>query len=867
MFNSKSKYKPPFLAAKLMELILPQDAKEYLLGDFESIYNQKREDNGRSYAFFWYWFQIIANAPRFIFTSLQWGIVMYKNYLKVTLRNLARNKLFSAINIGGLAIGLTAFGLILLFMISELSYDKFFKDSERLYKLSNNLVVNGQDDFIALTPPGWAKYLKKDFPEIEESVLMSVRFEQPVIWQEKRFSENVYYSTKDFFKVLSYDLISGDPETALRDPNSLVISSTLAKKLFGTEDAMNKVVQVDDENGYKITGVMRDVPKNSSLKFSALISMSTTEKTEAGRERLSDMIGSNFLHYFKFRKNADVESFGLKIKDHFKKYGEQPEYFTINPFIEKVADIYLYSKTSYNNGEKGSIKHLYIMGGVAGFILLMAGINFTNLTTSSSIQKAKEIGIRKVNGGNRGDIIKQLMGDSVIVAFISFAIAIVAIPFLLSFFNDLSGKHFIYSDIFNLKFILILISVSVFTGLTAGVYPSLYLSAFQPVKILRGEITKGKASSNFRKALVVFQFVTSVVLIITTFILSRQLHYLKFKDVGFKKENVVVLPLNNYEIKKQCETLKTQLMGEKTILNASVSSRMMGSVFSGWSMSDNKSNKYSCTVMFADENYVETLNLKILKGRELSLDYPTDKEEGFLVNEKAVKILGYDDPIGKPIQIGTGLTGKIIGVMKDFNFQSLENNIEPLVVKYYLKETFTRKFINIKIAGGQTEEALAAIKKHFIKFSSEDSFNPVFLDDHLNSLYKDQEKLGRVINVFSVLAVIIGCLGLFGLSAFATMKRKKEVGIRKVLGSSELEITLLLVKDFAVLVLIAIFIAVPVSYYIGEMYLNGFPYRIDVTADVFIYSGIIAFLIATITVGYHSLKAAFSNPIDSIKYE
>lgn len=867
MSDSNIKYRAPLIASKILELFLPQDSKEYLLGDFEAIYLEKVEKKGIIYAHLWYWIQILINAPIFVFNSIQWGFVMFNNYLKVTFRTLKRNKLFSIINIGGLAIGLTAFSLILTYIFDETSYDKFFKDSDRLYRISNNLKTNDTWSQLALTPPAWAEYIKKDFPEVEANVLTNMRFNTKVSGGDNKFTERAFYVSENYFDILSFPLLSGDPKTALIDPTSVVITETLANKLFGKQDVIGKHIKIEDKDEYQITAVLKELPKHSSIKFDLLLSMNKFGQSESGRNRLSDMIGSNFYNYVKFVNDADIKAFEEKIKTHFTSKVDWPSHFQVEPFIEKLSDVYLYSDVLYQQRESGSITNIYVMSGVAVFILLMAGINFTNLTTSSSVQKAKEIGIRKVTGGNRSDIVAQLIGDSVIISIISLILALIAIPFVLPFFNELAGKQFVVGDFLNFTFLSSIITIAIVTGLIAGLYPAIYLSSFDPAKILKGEVTKGKSTALFRKALVVVQFVASIVLIITTLILTKQLDFLRFKDIGFNKDNIVYLPLNSKEIKNNCETLRSRLINDENIITASVSSRVMGSVFSGWSMTNDKNIDQSCVVLFADENICKVFNIKFVKGRGFSTEHITDKGEAYIINETAAKKLSYEDPIGRYIKIGDEYEGKIIGVMKDFNFKSLNHKIEPLVIKYYTEYGFSRKFINIKVAGGKTKEAINSIKNIYAEFAPETEFNPQFIDEHLNSLYQNEEELGKTIKVFSVLAIFIGCLGLFGLSSFAAIKRRKEIGIRKVLGSSIFEIGILLIKDFAYLVLIAIFLAIPISYFIGDFYLRSYPYKTTISADLFIYGSLLAFFLAIVTVLYHAIKTSLTNPVESIKYE
>ena len=802
---------------------------------------------------------------------------MIKNYLKIIYRSFIKYKAYSFINIVGLAAGISCFFLILLFIKNELSYDSFQKNKNLIYRFAEDLKIRG--DIVrfstASAPEGNA--LKNDFPEIENVV----RFFEPSIlgvpiitFKDKHFSEpDFLYTDPDVFKVFTFTFLQGNPNTALNNINSIVLTKSSAIKYFGNEDPVNKILFLDDTLGLKVTAVIDDLPENTHLIFSMLASMSTIGALIPGI--LETTWNSNLFHtYLKLKKGASIKSIKERLPEFKKKYiGDK--YFQRDYELEPLTDIHLYSNRYASLKPNGSIEYIYIFSSIALFILVIACINFMNLSTARSSIRSKEIGMRQVFGADRKKLIYQFLSESLITSLLSFLLSIFLIETALPFFNSAAGKDIQFSIGGNLSLYLILLLIAIISGLAAGLYPAFYLSSLTPYN----NIKKNNRDKSIwiRKGLVIFQFAISIGLTICTIVVFSQLNYFRNKNLGFNKDHIFFFPVGNLEANSKIKTLENSLRENPDISDVSVSFGVPGKGMVGvdyWLEGTKLQEVNNVITLFVDENFIPTYEIKLKEGRGFSEKIKADKKEGFIINETAAKKFGWENPIGKRInyiQQGkngyeTLKKGRVIGVIKDINYSSLSLPIQPLILQEW-EDWGALNMVSVKISSRHLPNTISYIENKFKEYNPSRPFEYSFIDENFNSLYQSEEKLSSMFSFFSILAIIIAYLGLLGLSSFSIERRIKEIGIRKVLGASISGITFMLIKEFTKLVLIANLIAWPAAYIVMNNWLKDFAFRININLWILISSGIIALLIALLTVGFHAVKAAAANPVKSLRYE
>ena len=792
---------------------------------------------------------------------------MLKNYLKISFRNLLKNKLYSFINIFGLGIGLSSFIIIALFIKHEFSYDAFHKNGDRIYRISEDFNYNGAWHKVAMTPPSFGPTMVSEYPEVENYARFNPYPEVVIGCRDKKYSEKIQFADGGVFTMFSFPVLYGNPDELLKDKYTVVLSESTAKKYFGDKNPIGEIVSFNGTFDLVVTGVFKDIPGNSHLKFNVLVSMSTIEDEHVyGAGALENYTSSNFHNYLMLSPGADINSLQSKMNEFVAKYSGDDHAKKLKPYFEPLSSIYLYSEAIYGSGISGDIKYIYVFSVIALFILLIAAINFVNLTTSQSMTRAKEIGIRKVAGSYRWNLVVQFLGESIFLTIISFLVGLVLLEVFMPFYNIISTKPLVINYFSEIGFFIVLLGISVFVGLLAGLYPAIYLSSFEPSKILKGEIDKGVKGGKFRKALVILQFCISIVLIISTLVVNKQISFMRAKDMGFQKDNILFMQLKTPEIRSQIETIKAELLKDTDVNSVSVSSRMMGEVYGGWNIYDETKNEYDVTAVFADADYIKTMGLQVVEGREMSDKMMTDKENAFLINETAVKQYGWTNVIGKQINLQGFKEGRIIGVLKDFNYRSLHAKTEPLLMCYFPGD-YMKRFLTVNISGRNIPDTYDYIQSTIGNFAPGQTIELKFLDSYLDNMYKSEERFNNIVTNFSALAIILGCLGLFGLVSFAAERRTKEIGIRKVLGAKASGIAFNLSVDFLKLVLISNLIAWPIAFYIMTKWLEDFAYKIDIGIWVFVIALFATMVVALITVSYHSVKAALANPIDSLKYE
>ncbi len=792
---------------------------------------------------------------------------MLKNYLKIAFRNIKKYKGYSFINIFGLALGLTCALFIYIWVQDELNYDTYNENAQNIYRVEEDQYYSGEIFHVTVTPYPIAPAFKEKIPEVEnaarirgKSVLLS--------YHDKSFYEtDAVGLDSTYLEMFTFDFVRGDKYSALDKPNSIILSEEMAEKYFGKDDPIGKTLVINNKYNFNVTGVFRKLPSNVSYRFEIGFPFEFLKELGSWSENWGSNSISTFLQLVPGANEASVNK---KMTDMLREH--EPESKT-DYMVAPLLKMHLYSYFGFGHSP-GKIQNVYIFAIIGIFIMIIACINFMNLTTARSANRAKEIGIRKVTGAQRRSLIAQFYGESMLLAFIGLIIAIVVVMLLLNEFNDLSDKDIALSSLINWNIILGALGITIITGILAGSYPALYLSAFKPVTVLKGELTKGKRSSLFRKVLVVIQFSLSVFLIIGTIAVYNQMIYMRDKDLGFDKEHVVYFNLRG-DLTKNYQSLKREFEKTPGVLNVTGSNHRPNIIGSngGGADWDGKDPDQSVLIgqAIVDYNYAKTMRIKMLEGRDFLPEYPgdlaseTDTVGGFLVNEEVVKIMNrdYKRAIGARFDF-MGINGHIVGVMKDFHYGSVKNKIEPLALA--LAPDYVN-FLVVRLSPGNVSKKISSLEDSWRNVVSNYPFEYKFLDEDFDRMYRSEERMVDLLRVFAFVAIAIACLGLFGLASFTAEQKTKEVGIRKVLGATEVKLVYLLCKEFIILVFISNLIAWPVSFYLVNQWMNDFAYRADFGIKFFLIAGIVSLIIAVMTVGYQAVKTAIANPAESLKYE
>ena len=802
-----------------------------------------------------------------IFRSLD----MVNNYLKIALRNLRKQKAYSFINILGLALGMVCFYIILLFILHELSYDQYHEKSDRIYRVAINGNFGEKNISVALTMNPLGPTLAREFPEVKDFVRFRNLGETLLEYREKEkqfFERGFFYTDSSVFDVFSFSLVKGDPETALRDPYTVVIDQEVADKFFGVEDPLGKLLNYNGLFDLRVTGVMENVPGNSH--FHPRILASYTTLYERIPQQMSIWLSLNYYTYLLLEDHVDPDAVELKFPAFFERHmGAILKQFglSIHAYLQPLKDIHLRSNLTAELEENLDITYISIFAAIALIVLLIASINFMNLSTARSANRAQEVGLRKVLGATRKDMIKQFLGESVLMSIFAFILAMVFTVVLLPFFSSISGRELPVHLLKNLKVILTFLLVAILVGFASGCYPAFFLSSFQPIKIIRGNLKSGPKSSIMRSILVTWQFSISIILIIGALTIFRQISFLKNTPLGFEKEHVISVPLRNQRV----EVLRNRLKSIPGVVQISAVNQVPGFNLSTDGFipeGTNEAQPWAVIYLATDHEFLETMDIVIVQGRSFSREFPTDGEQAILINEAAVRELEWEKPLGKTIALYGGddrtRTMTVIGILKDYHYASLREPIEPLFI--FIDPNQYSQLL-IRIAPNSISSSIEALRNKWSEFGSSQPFVYSFLDEKLELLYHSEHRLNRIFQSFTLLAIFIACLGLFGLASFTSEQRTKEIGIRKVLGASVAGIILSLTKDFTRWVLLANMIAWPIAYVVMNRWLQNFAYHVDVNIWLFIGSGIGAFIIAFLTVSVQSIKAAMADPVQSLKYE
>jgi putative ABC transport system permease protein len=808
---------------------------------------------------------------------------MIKNFILTSLRSMLRHKGFSFINIAGLAIGLAACIIILLFIIDELSYDRYHEKSDRIYRVTTAGVFGSNEFAATYTAAPLAKAICDDYAEVEHATRMMARNNRLVSYEEKAFIENrFFYADSSVFDVFTIPLQAGDPKSALNKPNTIVITETMSKKYFEDEDPIGKTLRVDDAGqNYMVTGVCRDIPANSHFRFDFMASMITTEWSTN-----PSWFSSNAQTYIVLREDADAMALQEKLPEFIERHiGPQLPQFvgiTLEQFresgqsygyyLQPLLDIHLHSKLDGEYEANSDITYVYLFSIIAIFILLIACVNFMNLTTAKSSVRAKEVGVRKVLGSNRVHLIRQFLGESFIYALLAMIIALIIAEIALPFFNQITGKHLSLNVISNWYYLPVFIAFILLTALLAGSYPAFYLSKFQPLHVIKGQKLQQNGKSNLRTVLVVFQFSITILLLIATFIVYHQMNYIQNKNLGFDQEHLLVIK-RAYSLRDQKTAFKNELLQNPDILSASYSIDLPGEDLGSNShgIEGRRTEEiFLIMMMHADYDLTRTLGIEMAWGRYYSKDYATDTA-AVVINEAAARAFGLTEPytdklIRQAIRPDQNQGFRIIGVMRDFHFESLHLDVRPLAIYLHPENNWFNR-LAIRVRSDDMAGTIQFIEDKWNEFAPALPFEYTFMDDTLAELYQNDKRTRIIYSVFSLLAVFVASLGLYGLAAFTTENRTKEIGIRKAHGASVGSIVAMLTKEFTRWVLLANIIAWPVAYFLMDNWLDNFAYRISMPWLSFIFAGLLALIIAIITVSSLAFKAANANPVEALKYE
>jgi len=793
---------------------------------------------------------------------------MFRNLIKIALRIIRKDFSYSLINILGLTIGITSSIFILLYIVDELSFDKYHEKKDRIYRVVSH-ITEPDDEFtwvVAQAP--FAPQVKADYPEVVEAVRLigmgRTLFKHNEI---EFFEEDVYFGDSAVFSVFTYNLFKGDPATALAEPNTIVVTETFARRYFGDEDPMGKSIEIERGESYMITGVMKDVPRNSHMRFDALISRSTLPVDYGSNSWGSFGVAT----YILLQDNTDWKVFQEKIQEMYDKFmAEIFERIGINIeyVLQPITDIHLHSVGGGESEQTGDVTYLYIFGIVGIFMLIIASINYMNLATARSSRRAREVGLRKVVGSNRGLLIGQFLTESTVLSIVSLLLSILLVFLLLSRFNTLSGKFMPASFLANPLVLISFAGIVIFVGIFGGSYPAFYLSRFNPVIIMKGTIGTGYSRFSLRKVLVVLQFAISLFMIISTWGVYDQLKYMKNKDVGFDKENVIRMILNTQNMRRQSTVLKQAFRTIPNVLSVGGTNAPVGGgsgkslmlVETQEGMQERGINMSAC-----DHDFIETLGITILEGRDFSEDIPADTLLGVIINETLAKRMNWDKPIGKKVQFTGDSVNvmRVVGLMKDYHQTGLYNEIESYLMLYRLNNFL----VYAKLGDNDIPGTISLMEQKWKELYPDQPFEYTYLEDDFNDQFEADERRGVIFTLFSVLTVIIACLGLFGLASYTVDQRTREVGIRKVMGAGERTIVTLFSREFLILIGISILVAIPAAYYFMYEWLQNFVFRTNIKPMIFILSGLIALVIAFVTISLHTLRAGRINPADAVRHE
>ncbi len=859
---------PPKLGQKLLFSLTHYESEYSISGDCGEEYKERVKAHGKSRALVWYWGQVAYALAASCRLSLSIGASMFKNYLKITWRNIKKNKVYSFINIMGLAIGMASCILIFLWVQDELSFDRFHENADLIYRVAFSTSEDGSPTN-ANGSYGVGPALKKDFPEVMETMRlrkMGQNVKRYVGYKDKKFYESrFFFAEPTLFTVFDFPFVKGDAATALNKPNSLVLTEETAKKYFGNEDPIGKVIEADPYNDgelmlFHITGVAKDVPHNSHFHFDFLASYSSLkEDTES-----FDGFYQHFT-YVLLSNSAAAGSFNDKLLDFLHQHWMEDPWYTLS--LQPLLDIHLHSRLKSEIEPTGNIIYVYLFTAIALFVLVIACINFTNLTTARAVKRAREVGIRKVAGARKNQLVKQFLGESLLLSLISALAAVLIIHIVLPPFNSLTGKEFSLFSLMNPLFILGMAAIVMTVGFLSGMYPAFFLSSFRPVNTLKSRFSHSSSGTLLRKGLVIFQFSLSIGIIFATLVAHKQMTYIQSRNLGYDREQIMVIPLNK-DLRQNYEAVRNELLKHSGIENTATSALVPTKGSYHFSLRfENSEENIAQVFYFVDKDFVDTYGLKLLAGRKIQSPISEGRTMELLVSELSIKEAGYSSPqeaVGKSFTIKED-QGFITGVVNDIKIYSLHRPQYP--INYVVTPIDKHNYLSIRVHSQNISGTIAYLQKTWKGMVPNYPLDYFFLDASFEQMHADDQKMSQIFSVFSVLAVFVACLGLFGLAAYTAQQKTKEIGVRKILGASPSHIYFLLSREFLKWVVLANIIAWPLAYYAMHQWLQNFAFRISPSVWTFIFSGLIALGIALLTISYQAIKAATANPVEALRYE
>ncbi len=861
-------YEPPKLAKFLLRMLLFHKKDEAFMGDIEELFNDRADYQGLWRSKRWYWWEIVISLPKFCRESIRWRLAMLGNYAKIALRNVKRQKGYSIINITGLAVGITCTIFLLLWVQDELSFDRFHENAERIYRVTfstsdDGLPTNANGAF------GVGPALKRDFPEVLETVRirkMGQGVKRYVGYKEKKYYElRFFFSEPTIFAVFDFPLIKGNPFTALDEPNSIVLTEDTAKKYFGNEDPVGKTIEADPYNDgelvlFNVTGIAQNVPSNSHLHFDFLASYSSL------KEDTHEFSGfyQHFTYVLLSGKSA-AESLNPKLLDFLHRNWSRNPWYTIS--LQPLLDIRLHSRLKSEIEPTGNILYVYIFTAIAFFVLLIACINFMNLTSARALKRAKEVGVRKIVGARKNQLIRQFLGESFVLSIFSASVAILIVIVILPLFNRLTVKSITLLSLANPMFASGIAAIAFVVGFIAGIYPAFFLSSFQPMDTLKSRTGYSFSGNVLRKVLVIFQFALSIGIIFATLTVHKQMNYIRSQHLGYDKEQIMVIPLSK-DLRQNYEAFRNEILEYPGIENTTTSSWVPTRGSGHLSFRFEGNEEYLSQVIYGvDREFVNTYGLKLLEGKNIQTLPSNEKTMEFMVSELTTQEAGYSSPqeaIGKSVSVQE-YKGHIVGVVNDINIYSLHQ--VPYSISYVVTPIRNHNYLSIRILPQNISETIAYIQKTWRKMIPSYPLDYFFLDASFEQMHISDKKMGEIFSIFSILAIFVACLGLFGLATYTAEQKTKEIGVRKVLGASVSNIYLLLSREFLKWVALANLIAWPVAYYTMHKWLQNFAYRVMISWEIFLVSAGLALVISLVTVSYQSIRAAIANPVESLRYE
>lgn len=865
----KQSDKPPKIPEYIIGCMFPDDNYYTTVSDIEEDYKGLLIKKGVYYAKMWYWLQVLSALPHYFAQKLKWSIVMFKNYIKIAFRNMKRHKGYSTINILGLATGFACTFLIVVFVQRELSYDQFHSKSDRIYRLLNS---SSKEPNIqsALSASGYAPRILNDFPEVEETTrfFINVGSADLKYQDESRTVNGFIFADASMLNIFDFPITKGKTDSPLDAPNSLMVTEDTAKIWFRNDNPIGKSVTYLRGNlriPLNITAVLDNIPSNSHIQFNYVVSFPTI-KNFMGENALDEFTINNYYTYILLKEGTDYRRVEEKFPFFITKHFDQERADQFNLHLQPLDNIHLNPSIKWDLPTTGNKHYLHIFSGVALFVLLIACINFINLSTARAPLRAREIGIRKVVGSSRWQLLLQLFGESAMTSLTALVIALLGLHVLVHGLAGLIGQNLSFNLINDSNIVIILIGIGILAGILAGIYPAFVLSAYQPVRVLKGSATKGTRGSTLRKALIIIQFSLSMLLIVSMLIVINQINFMKNTPLGFDKEQVILVSLSG-SVKQNFGVFRKKLLDQSDIQNVAltvVPGRVRTRSAYNWPGGDDDEEERNFYTMFVDPRTIPTLGMEIIEGRNFSEKVQTDVTRAYILNETAVKAIGWEKAVGKPFRVWDEEMGQVIGVVKDFHFKSLHNLIEPLVLKIKPEWTWNAA---VRVSAAGVSKALQKIQEAWRELETEIPIKYKFLDSDFDRHYHSEERLGKLFGIFTGLAIFIACLGLLGLASFSTQQRFKEIGIRKVLGASFRDIFTLFVKEFSRLVLYSLLIATPVTYWLMASWLGDYAYRIRIGIFPFIAGAVIILTVASLTVSSQIFRAACANPADIIRYE